>query len=454
MFETESDPPIIYRQEVVAPIFHLLDAGESAVIAGVSSMGKSRLVQFLLRQDVRQHYLGDAADTTLLAWADCNRMAEISEWGLYELILTALVEAVGTHPGAEAVRQQLNQLRREAIVEHNALLAQRHLELAVRMVCQEHGLRVCLLVDEFDETFRTLPAQALANLRALRDANKYWLTFVLFLRHHPAHLRHPEECEGFYELISRSILGLKPYTDEDARHILIQLQARRGQQILDLSEEIVAELLRLSGGHPGLLGALVDGLINSQPLGIGWQEWAQRLDNVHEELRKLWTGLRVDERQALNRLALGTSTGFRERESLLLKGLIRQEDRQNFAFFTPLLRDFAATQPPNGGDLWVDIQSGAIYVNGKLCETLTAREFDLFRLLYEHTGEICEIDQIIAHLYPDYKKDKKSSVFNNTITALVGRVRKKIEPNAGPPQYLLNVKGRGYKLVTTPGASV
>ncbi|MBP7961645.1 MAG: winged helix-turn-helix domain-containing protein [Caldilineaceae bacterium] len=445
--------PITYRAEIVGPIFALIHAGESAAVVASASMGKSRLVQFLLRHDVRRHYLGDAADATLLAWADCNRMAKISEWGLHELILTALVEAIGTRPGMEAVRQQLNQLRREAIVESNALLAQRHVELAVRMVCQEHGLRVCLLFDEFDESFSTLPVQALASLRALRDANKYWLTYVLFLRHHPAHLRDPEECEGFYELISRSILGLKPYTDEDARRILIQLQARRGHRLLNLSEEIVTELLRLSGGHPGLLGALVDGLTNSQPLGVGWQEWAQRLDNVQEELRKLWAGLRVDERQALNRLALSASTGFRERESLLLKGLIRQKDRQDFTFFTPLLRDFAATQPPNGGDLRVDVQSGAIYVNGKLCETLTAREFDLFKFLYEHTGEICEIDQIVAHLYPDYKKDKKSGVFNNTITALVGRVRKKIEPYPGPPQYLLNVKGRGYKLMTTPDAS-
>lgn len=42
----------------------------------------------------------------------------------------------------------------------------------------------------------------------------------------------------------------------------------------------------------------------------------------------------------------------------------------------------------------------------------------------------------------------------STIAALVRRVRKKIEPTPGRPQFLINVKGRGYKLVgqgeTTP----
>ena len=96
----------------------------------------------------------------------------LSEWGLYELLLTALTEAATARFGAE-VRDWLNGLRREAITDRNALLARRHVELATRVLCREHGLRLCFILDEFDASYRTLSPAALANLRAVRDADRY-----------------------------------------------------------------------------------------------------------------------------------------------------------------------------------------------------------------------------------------------------------------------------------------
>ncbi len=42
------------------------------------------------------------------------------------------------------------------------------------------------------------------------------------------------------------------------------------------------------------------------------------------------------------------------------------------------------------------------------------------------------------------------NVNDNAIAALIKRVREKIEPTPKHPQYLLNVKGRGYRLVAEP----
>ena len=42
------------------------------------------------------------------------------------------------------------------------------------------------------------------------------------------------------------------------------------------------------------------------------------------------------------------------------------------------------------------------------------------------------------------------NITDNNSAALAGRVRKKIESNPNCPQYLLNVRGRGYKLVDEP----
>src|SRR5215216_3117796 len=95
MYEIGPQHPLSYREEVAAPLFDLVRASESGAIVGPSSMGKSRLVQFITRPDVQRQALGAAAETTQLIVVDSNRLAEASEWGFFELLLAALTEACG-----------------------------------------------------------------------------------------------------------------------------------------------------------------------------------------------------------------------------------------------------------------------------------------------------------------------------------------------------------------------
>lgn len=446
MPEIEPEHPISYRQELAAPIFQKLRARESCAVIGAASMGKSRLLQFLLRADVRRHYLADAAATMLLVWLDCNRMAEFTAWGLHELCLTGLIESCGEQPATSTLRANLTEWRKEAIVTQNGLLAQRYVELALQLICQEQRLQVCFILDEFDEAYRSLPPQALASLRALRDHHKYWLTYLLLLRDHPQELRPPDECEGFYELISRSVLGLHPYSEADSRRIIEQVVTRRSHELNRLMDKATLDLLRLSGGHPGLLIALIDALTQEPPLGETWDNWAHRQSKAREECRKLWQGLRREERTTLHQLAQGLDASIRERESLLLKGLIKAgSTATKVCFFSPLFQEYAAGQAPTQGNaLRVDRQTGIVWLNGASCQELTPKEFELLAYLYDHVDEICEVEQIITTLYPG---DEAFRVDGNNIAALVRRVRGKIEPNPNVPRFLINVRGRGYKLV-------
>jgi len=129
----------------------------------------------------------------------------------------------------------------------------------------------------------------------------------------------------------------------------------------------------------------------------------------------------------------------------LLKGLIHEVEPQHYEFFTPLFRKFAATQAPTTDlSLYLDPQSGSVSINGQPTSDLTAKEYGLLDYLYQHLGEICEVDEIIGHLYPG---EEGYNITANNITALIRRVRKKIEPNPQKPQFLLNARGRGYRLV-------
>jgi len=446
MPEIGPEHPITYRQELVVPLFQMLRSRESGAVIGAASMGKSRLLQFILRPDVRRHYLSNEAESFLLVRVDCNRLTAVTEWGLYELLLTALIETAGEYSVTAGLRTELNQMRREVILSGNALLAQRYVELAIRMLCQEQGLKLGLIFDEFDESYCTLPSQTLANLRALRDMYKYQLNYLLFLRDHPAELRKREEDKGFYELISRTVFGLKPYSDKDARRIIQQISVRRAHELVEqISEETTVALLKLSGGHPGLLGALLNALTTTPPIDWAQLEWALAQAETREECRKLWDGLRSDERLTLHHLAQSVSTSFQARESLLMKGLISEEQPQQIFFFSPLFQHWAGEWTPTvSSTLHVDVQTGAVWLNGAQCGPLTVKEFDLIKYLYNRQGEICETGEIIHHLYPG---DEGFEINENNVATLMRRVRSKIEPDPRHPQHLLNIKGRGYRLI-------
>lgn len=441
--------PLAYRQEIAAPLFALVQAGESCALVGSASMGKSRLLHFLLRADVQQHYLGDTFAVTWLVLVDCNRLAEISEWGVYELMLTTLTETAAARSD-DGLRDWLNGLRREAITERSALLAQRHMELATRSLCREYGLRLCFVLDEFDSAYGGLPPGTLANLRALRDADRYSVCYVLMLRNHPVRLRPSDENESFYELFSRSVIGLQPYVESDARLVLLQIATRRR---LHLDEHLAAEVVMLSGGHPGLLVAIADALLDDEK---GSQKdnlvnWALLQPQIVDECRKLWNSLAEDERQALSRLSQDIGAPYAVRELLSLKGLIRPVGPGAYTFFSPLFHEYVLTQGTlSERGLWLDEGAAVIWVEGQRNAGLSPLEFDLLRFLYRRLGQVCTRDEILAALHPEEMLLLEDARSDNRVDSLVRHLRKEIEPDPGHPRYLLTIRGRGYKLIDTP----
>jgi DNA-binding winged helix-turn-helix (wHTH) protein len=442
MTEIGPEHPVEYRREIAASLFWHLRSGDSCAVIGPASMGKSRLVRFLLRPDTQAHYLSEAATRSLFALADCNRMAELSAWGLYELILTALVEAAGSHPDALPLRDELLELRRDALLDRNALLAQRQTELALRMLITETGLNVNLFLDEFDACYKLLPGPTLANLRALRDEYKYQLRYVLFMREHPARLRPGLEIEGFYELLGRAVLGLGPYSEEDAGRMVDQLVERRG---LALSEEQRRLALEQSGRYPGLLSAVVDAAA-AGPLDADPHALLRAGPAVAEECRKIWDGLAEDERRGLSRMALGVGAPYGVEESLALKGLITPEPGHR-TFVSPIFRAYAEEHGDVAPEtLWLDEATCVVWIGDRQVSNLTPLEFTLLRYLYRREGEVCLTAEILDALHPNEPGDTDPKSAANRLQALVKRLRQKVEPIPQQPQYILSSRGMGYQL--------
>ena len=92
------------------------------------------------------------------------------------------------------------------------------------------------------------------------------------------------------------------------------------------------------------------------------------------------------------------------------------------------------------GDVEIDWGKSAVCRNG--VETaLTAKEFTLLKKLWDARGNIVTIDALCAALW-----DGPLVGYENTLMVHIRRLREKIEADPSHPNYLLTVRGLGYRL--------
>lgn len=92
--------------------------------------------------------------------------------------------------------------------------------------------------------------------------------------------------------------------------------------------------------------------------------------------------------------------------------------------------------------LSIDIQAREVYRDGQPVP-LTAREFDLLKLLAEHPRQVFSRDQLFERLWDSYGDQ-------HTVTVHIGRLRDKLERDPGNPKLIVTVWGAGYRFDGRP----
>jgi DNA-binding response OmpR family regulator len=90
------------------------------------------------------------------------------------------------------------------------------------------------------------------------------------------------------------------------------------------------------------------------------------------------------------------------------------------------------------GELDVDLAAHEVRCEGRLIK-LTAREFELLRVLVEHPRQVFSRDQLFELVWGSFGD-------RSTVAVYVGRLRQKIEPDPASPRYIVTVWGAGYRL--------
>ncbi len=419
-----------------------LTNGRCVSLIGLSNTGKSTFMRALAGPQAGERYHRLRGKPGLLIYVDCNRAVAISAQAFYEVVLRSLLENLeGRVPATlvEKVRQH-----HEAVTEaENAFTASLAFNLALTELCEGLEQDLLLLLDEFDEIYTSLEERALLNMRALRDRFRDRLAYVVATLRTLPQLRHQEVEDEFAELFSRFIYALPPLRDKEADELL------KGLKLKGLTAARRAVCLRLAGGHPGLLVALAQALAG---LPKDWQgdleAMARGAPGARVECLKIWSQLHQEEQAALTSLALDVQAGLPPKTLQVLErlGLVRAG-----RLFSPVFESFVARRGRGARvaeeGVYLDPDSGDVWVDGVRIPVLTDLEFRLLNLLYERRDKLTDKYRIVTGVWGE---EYLGDVDDARVEKLVSRLRSKIEPDPANPRYLITQRGRGYKLLSTP----
>jgi ABC-type cobalamin/Fe3+-siderophores transport system ATPase subunit len=436
--------PLDFRHDIVENIMTHISAGDSCSIVGIGSVGKTNLLRFLQQPEVKEKYLNKNAIKTHFLYVDCNKLLEVSRWGVFELLLYQIHQLASAEDSIDKV--YISTLYASMQNLNRKKFGIRYLDSALHHICMQQGCRVVFLIDEFDQVYRKLPKKTFSGLRALRDEYKYQLCYVPATRMCLDKIRKPIfEVEGFSELVTPHTIWLGPMSASDANHAIARI-ARRYQTAL--SEEQVQMLLKLTGGHPGLLRmALSSAHIPEETL----EETLISQRNIHEECYRIFNCLTKQENQSLFQMARGHTSEIIPQRPVLTqltqKGFIGGDWASSDAIFSTLFQRFLLQENPVAGRrIRIDRVKREVWIDGYKAEGVRLKEYDLLDLLDEHNGEICTYNSIYRKLYLDEEVYQTPLSNDPQIKGVLKRLRKALRIYIDDQNIIETIHGEGLRL--------
>ena len=113
-----------------------------------------------------------------------------------------------------------------------------------------------------------------------------------------------------------------------------------------------------------------------------------------------------------------------------VKAIMRRSDREGFT---------AESDRYEKGPLQIDFSTYVVAVKGKPVK-LTLKEFELLRYLVQNPNRVLSRNQLLDHVW-----GQEVYVDSRTVDVHIRRLRKALELNDQKPQWILTVRGVGYK---------
>jgi hypothetical protein len=308
------------------------------------------LANHLIQPEVLELHIGIAAQNTLGVMVNCTKLADYSMQSLYRAMLESLVKAVRERTSfANELVRQLESMWSVAVETSSPERIRQTLEGAVDAITHLGIHRIIMVFDDFDSVVEKVPAEALKGLRALRDDFRTQLMYVTVTRRELAFIRPEREIHDLLEIVASTTIPIGPYRQTDADFMIERLSHRQElKPVLTDAERLL--MVELSGGHAGLLKALISARREGMTL-TSTQSPISELSgygNIQAECATIHDSLEKREWNALIEVSQGHELDHTDLHRLQRKGLVRPRSENEVEIFSPLFADFIHRQHVRG----------------------------------------------------------------------------------------------------------
>ncbi|HSA83815.1 MAG TPA: helix-turn-helix domain-containing protein [Patescibacteria group bacterium] len=422
----ESLYPITFREEDAKKLGKYLEQRRSVNLIGMRRVGISNFLRFFLyHNDIVSTYISPTQKHLFIP-VDLNDLVEREIYPFWSLTLKRIVDACETSALPDEQKEKINTLFLTSIQSQDLFFIIDTIRKALSVIVA-HGMYPTLFFIRFDRLQDAFNPTFFDNLEGLYDATHERLSYV-FTSYRSLDSIFPTAKTSLS--VFAQAMYMKPASDED---MAIVYESYNKRYALSLSDELEKALFALVAGNIQYLNlALIllhekkDSTINSE------EELLQLLladERIMLESEELWESLTRDEQKVLTRVV--KKQPLTREEEIRALYLLETGFISRGKVFSPLFEHFLIAKQPDEG-------------NEKETVHMTKKEHLLFTLLQSHLGDICEREEIIERVWPEYKE---FGVSDWAIDRLVARVRVKLREQKSPYE-IVTVRTRGYKLST------
>lgn len=418
----ETTYPISFRSKDATTLGKHLQQQKSVELVGMKRVGINNFLRFFLfHQGIKQAYMPQDGKHFFIL-IDLNDLIEREIFPFWRLAFKRIADAVDVSDFSEEIKKKIANLFLVSIQSGDLFLTYDGVREALALLAKEN-IYPTLFLTRFDRLTDAATPEFFNNLQSLKDATQHKLTYV-FTSYRELDGLMPDVFHRKDLSLFSHVIYMQPAGKEDSKVILATMKKHYN---LTLSEALEDAIIRLSGGHVQYLQ--LSTLILSEAKETVTPENLEQLLLADERMtlqsEELWESLSEEEKLVLQKAV--NEEKITESDKTAAKYLW---DTGFLPLFSPLFQDYLEKREKK------EKEPAGIEFSKK--------EHVLFTYLEEHANEICEREDIVDIVWPEYKE---YGVSDWSIDRLVARVRGKLKKQKSPYE-IVTVRTRGYKLAT------